>query len=219
MIYQPSPTLGGVCAGPYDLAIKNAEGCIGTGQITVTEPPAVVAEFDHIPVPANTDAPTITFYNLSEHAVAWIWDMAGLGTFLDEQPQFTFSNKYPGTYTVCLVAIDNHGCMDTVCHDVVIDDVLQTYIPNTFTPDGDGVNDGWGMVSNIPDVTNFEMRVFDRWGRTVYESDDAYKVWNGTYLNGGGEIMKQDVYAYRCTFQIISTGGIREYMGHVTLLK
>ena len=218
VVYQTSATMDSLCKGPYDLAIKNVFGCIGTGQITVTEPPAVVAEFDHIPVPANTDAPVITFYNQSEHAVAWIWDMAGLGTFLDENPQFRFSDKYPGTYEVCLVSIDNHGCMDTVCHDVVIDDVLQTYAPNSFTPDGDGLNDTWGLVSNMPDITTFEMRVFDRWGRAVFETTDPKATWDGKHMNGG-EILKQDVYAFRCTFQVISTGGLREYLGHVSILK
>ncbi|MBP7513516.1 MAG: gliding motility-associated C-terminal domain-containing protein [Flavobacteriales bacterium] len=218
VIYQATATKDSLCTGLYDIAIKNANDCIGTGVIAVTEPPQVVAEFDHIPVPANIDAPVITFYNQSEHAVAWIWDMAGLGTFLDENPQFRFSETYPGTYEVCLTAIDNHGCMDTVCHDVVIDDVLQTYAPNTFTPDGDGVNDMWLMVSNIPDIMSFEMRVFDRWGQVVFETTDPLKAWDGKHMKGG-DVLKQDVYAFRCTFQIISTGGLREYMGHVSLLK
>lgn len=217
-VYEPAAIKEGLCAGLYDLAIKNANDCIGTGQIAVTEPPEVVAEFDHIPVPANIDAPVITFYNQSEHAVAWIWDMAGLGTFLDENPQFRFSDKYPGTYTVCLISIDNHGCTDTICHDVVIDNVLQTYAPNTFTPDGDGMNDTWWMVSNIPDMADFQMRVFDRWGQVVFETNDPMKAWDGKHMNGG-EVLKQDIYSYRCTFQIISTGGLREYLGHVTLLK
>ncbi len=219
VIYQASATKEGLCAGPYAVAIKNADGCIGTGLVMVTEPPEVVAEFDHIPVPANTDHPVITFYNQSENDVAWLWDMAGLGTFMDENPQFRFSDKYPGTYEVCLISFDNHGCSDTVCHDVVIDDVLQTYAPNSFTPDGDGVNDSWWMVSNIPDITTFEMRVFDRWGRVVFESTDPTQAWDGTHMNAGGEVIKQDVYAFRCTFQIISTGGLREYMGHVSVMK
>ena len=179
---------------------------------------SVVAEFDHIPVPANTDAPVITFYNQSEHAVAWIWDMAGLGTFLDENPQFRFSDKYPGTYEVCLVSIDNHGCMDTICHDVVIDDVLQTYAPNSFTPDGDGLNDTWRLVSNIPDITTFEMRVFDRWGQVIFESEDPYEFWNGA-ANNSGDILKSDVYVYRIAFEIRETEVRKELMGHVTLIK
>jgi gliding motility-associated-like protein len=217
--FTPEATRTAVCAGTYDVMIHNALGCPGFGQIVVTEPPEVVAEFDHVPVPANVDAPTVTFYNLSQNASAYVWDIAGLLTTSEPALQYTFSNTYPGVYPVCLVAIDTHGCTDTVCHDVVIDDVLQTYVPNSFTPDGDGINDGWWMVSNIPDMADFQLQVFDRWGRIVHETTDPYEVWNGTHMNGGGDVMKQDMYAYRITFQIISTGGGRELMGHVSLLK
>ena len=140
-------------------------------------------------------------------------------TTSEPQLQFTFSDKYPGVYPVCLIAIDMHGCADTVCHDVVIDDVLATYVPNAFTPDGDGINDQWWMTSNIPDMANFQLLVFDRWGQVVFETKDPNVRWNGTHMNGGGEILKEDLYAFRITYQIISTGGSRELMGHVSLLK
>lgn len=217
--FVPEATKAGACAGIYDLVIESALGCQASITYTVTEPPAVVAEFDHVPVPANIDAPTVTFYNLSENATAYIWDIAGLMTTSEPQLQFTFSDKYPGVYPVCLIAIDMHGCADTVCHDVVIDDVLATYVPNAFTPDGDGINDQWWMTSNIPDMANFQLLVFDRWGQVVFETKDPNVRWNGTHMNGGGEIMKEDLYAFRITYQIISTGGSRELMGHVSLLK
>ena len=75
------------------------------------------------------------------------------------------------------------------------------------------------MTSNIPDMMGFELRVFDRWGQLVFQANDPYKSWNGTFQNGGGDILKQDVYAYRIVYQIASTGGVREELGHVTLLK
>lgn len=217
--WLPVATLDSACAGVYDIAVRNADGCIGTGQATVTEPPAVVAEFTHLPIPANIDAPTIDFRDLSAHAVAWVWDIAGQATFTEQNPRWTFSNKYPGVYDVCLVAINDHGCRDSICHEVTIDNVLQTYIPNSFTPDGNGVNDTWWMVRNMDDVADFDLRVFDRWGQTVFESSDPNIAWDGTLRNGGGEILKEDVYAYRCTFRLVSTAGAREYLGHVTLLK
>jgi gliding motility-associated-like protein len=137
----------------------------------------------------------------------------------DPTPEYTFSNKVPDTYEVCLIASDAHDCTDTICHDVIIDDVLFTYVPNAFTPDGDGENEQWRMSSNIPDMMGFELRVFDRWGQLVFEANDPYKAWNGTFKNSGGDILKQDVYAYRIVYQIASTGGVREELGHVTLLK
>ena len=117
------------------------------------------------------------------------------------------------------MARDAHGCADSICHTVIIDDVLFTYVPNAFTPDGDGENDTWTMSINIPDVTAYTMTVFDRWGEVVYVSNDPRIPWNGTMNNGGGEILKQDIYPYRLIYQVKSTGEVQERLGHVSLLK
>ncbi len=207
------------CAGTYALRIRNAAGCIGTLDHTLTEPPPVVAQFTHGPIPANVNAPTIHFTSTSLNAATWSWDIAGLATSTDERTAYTFSNKEPDQYEVCLVARDGHACPDTVCHTVIIDDVLFIYVPNAFTPDGDGDNDTWCSVFNIPDIANFELTVFDRWGEVIHSASDPNIAWDGTLNNGGGAILKQDVYPYRLVYQVKSTGATREYLGHVTLLK
>ncbi|HMC98266.1 MAG TPA: gliding motility-associated C-terminal domain-containing protein, partial [Flavobacteriales bacterium] len=217
--FTQNPTLDSLCTGEYGLAIRNADGCRGTAGIVLPEPPEVIAEFGHTPIPANVNAPTIFFHNLSENSVYWLWDIAGLRSTQERDPAFVFSEKEPGIYDVCLIAGDTHQCTDTICHKVIIDDVLFTYIPNSFTPDGDDVNEMWGMSTNIADIMNFELRVFDRWGQVIFATDDPTILWDGTYNNGGGEIVKEDVYAYRIIYQLISTGGVREHLGHVTLLK
>ncbi|HQV75569.1 MAG: gliding motility-associated C-terminal domain-containing protein [Flavobacteriales bacterium] len=216
--FQTEPLLEAVCTGPYVLIIRNAEGCVGTGGVVVPEPPAVLADFGHGPIPANVNAPTISFHNLSQNAVSYLWDIDGLMSTTDVNTEFTFTNKEPGTYNVCLVATDAHACSDTVCHDVVIDDVLFTYVPNSFTPDGDGVNEDWGLYANIADIKELQLRVFDRWGGVVFEATEPKMRWNGGFKNGG-EVLPQGVYPYRIVFQIISTGGVRELTGHVTLIK
>jgi gliding motility-associated-like protein len=217
--YTPNPTLLSVCSGTFDIAIRSADGCIGTGQVFLPQPPEVIAAFEHEPIPANVNDPAITFMDVSENATAWNWDIAGLLTTQVQNPQYLFTNTEPGNYDVCLIAYDGHGCADTVCNVVVIDDVLFTYVPNSFTPNGDGINDVWGLSSNIPDIKDLELLVFDRWGAVIFESTDPNVVWNGTFKNGGGEIMKQDTYPYKIKYRIISTGGARETLGHVTLLK
>ena len=205
--------------GLYDLQIRNAAGCVGTLAYNLPEPPQVIAEFIHGPDPANVEAPTITFGNLSQNSIAWAWDIAGLATSDALHPQYTFTNKVPDTYEVCLIARDANACADTICHTVIINDVLYTYIPNAFTPDGDGENEGWNVHFNVPDVTGFDLKVYDRWGKVVFAATDPNIRWNGTLNNGGGDILKQDVYAYRVVYQVKSTGGGREYLGHVSLLK
>jgi gliding motility-associated-like protein len=148
-----------------------------------------------------------------------LWDIAGLESSTLNNPVFTFDNRYAADYEVCLTAFDNHGCTDTVCNTIVVEDVLYTYAPNGFTPDGNGVNDVWWVTSNMDDIAFFDLQVFDRWGQVVFTSTDPLIPWDGTKLNGGGDILKQDVYAFRLTYQVVSTGAWREQLGHVSLLK
>ncbi len=53
------------------------------------------------------------------------------------------------------------------------------YAPNAFTPDGDGINDVWGVMPVF--VKDFNLKVFNRWGQVVFEASDKYRQWNGIY--------------------------------------
>lgn len=206
------------CEGIWVVRIKDADGCIGLASEEVTGPPPVIASFIWGPQPANVDAPTITFSNTSSGADHYFWNVDEQYSTTDLNTLFTFSNKEPDTYQVCLTAYNFNECADTVCNDIVIDDVLFTYIPNAFTPDGDDVNDVWWPSANIPVRTNYELLVFDRWGQVVFSTTDPYLAWEGSFQNGG-EILKSDVYAYRLLFGVGDTEARKEILGHVTLMK
>lgn len=218
--WSNNPVMTDACEGIYPIRIRNAADCIGTGSIVVTGPPPVVASFEWGPIPANVEDPTIFFNTTSTGSDHYLWDIAGLTSSTLPNPSYTFTNKEPGTYNVCLVAYNYNECPDTICNTVIIDDVLFTYIPNSFTPDGDGVNETWGMSTNMDVITSYELTVFDRWGQVVYNTTDPYQAgwWKGSYQNGG-EILKSDVYAYRISYEIRGTEVRKEFMGHVTLLK
>lgn len=212
------PVRGGSCEGIWLVRIKDIDGCIGQSSVEVTGPPPVVASFNWGPQPANVDAPTITFGNTSTGSDHYFWNIADQYSTTDLNTVFTFSNKEPATYQVCLTAYNFNQCVDTVCNDIVIDDVLFTYIPNAFTPDGDDVNDTWWPTANIPVRTDYELLVFDRWGQVVFSTNDPYKAWEGRYQNSG-EVLKSDVYAYRLLYGIGNTEARKEVLGHVTLMK
>ena len=219
MDFGPDPVLQDACTGEYEVMIRNANGCQAAGSITVTGPPPVIADFIYGPDPATVEATTINFVNTSVNDVSLLWDIAGLATSTEDQTTYTFDFHEPGEYNVCLSVVDVRGCPDSVCRTVVIHDVLETYVPNCFTPDADGVNDSWGMVSNIPDIRDFELRVFDRWGGIVFQSEDPLVRWDGTKGNSGGKLVNQDVYVYTISFHSISTGMPDQHVGHVTVLK
>ncbi|MBK6830576.1 MAG: gliding motility-associated C-terminal domain-containing protein [Flavobacteriales bacterium] len=216
--WSVSNLLPDACEAIYPVRIHDAAGCIGTGSIEVTGPPPVVADFTWNPIPANVNDPRIWFANTTTGAQTYWWDIAGLTTSTEMNPYFRFSEKEPGEYEVCLAAFNFNNCADTICKTVIIDDVLFTYVPNSFTPDGDDLNELWGMSTNIDAITSFEMRVFDRWGQVIFESEDPYEFWNGA-ANNSGDILKSDVYVYRIAFEIRETEVRKELMGHVTLIK
>lgn len=217
-IFGASGTATGICAGLHDLVIRDAQGCQGSTSVLVTEPPPVIADFVFTPEAGTVEAPAILFTNTSVNGTSIAWDIAGLDTTAEAQFTYTFDHRQSAEYLVCLVATDAHGCVDTTCRTVVINDVLETYVPNCFTPDADGVNDRWGMLSNIPDMDEFELSVFDRWGQVVFRTTDPLGRWDGS-RNNGGDPLKQDVYVYHISFRTISTGLPMQHSGHVTLLK
>lgn len=211
-------TLSDACEAIYQVRIRDAAGCVGVGLIEVTGPPQVVADFAWNPVPADVNDPRIWFGNLSTAAQTYWWDIAGLATSTEFEPFFEFTNKEPGQYTVCLAAFNENLCADTICKVVTIDDVLFIYVPNSFSPDGDNINELWGMSVNIDAITSFDLKVFDRWGQVIFESDEPREWWNGA-ANNSGEILKSDVYVYRISYEIKGVETKRELFGHVTLIK
>ncbi|TXC75626.1 choice-of-anchor L domain-containing protein [Luteibaculum oceani] len=79
-----------------------------------------------------------------------------------------------------LLIEDVAGCRDSLTK--IFGPPIPIYIPNAFTPDGDGINDLFKIV--IPPVDHFQLTVYDRWGNEVFSSEDPHEGWNGVPSNG-----------------------------------
>lgn len=93
------------------------------------------------------------------------------------------------------------------------------YVPNTFSPNGDGVNDVWMPLGKS--IARLELNVFDRWGGILFSTDDPASGWDGT---ANGTPVPNDVYVWRMRyrFQIDENGQVgeeHEQLGHVTVLR
>ena len=105
--------------------------------------------------------------------------------------------------------------MDTAYETVIIEPDFLFFIPNAFTPDGDGINDSFSGKGIF--IRKYEMMIFDRWGNTIFFSDNIDKVWDGT-SNHGTEIAQRDVYIY--SFKITDYNQRKHsYKGIVTLVR
>ena len=90
---------------------------------------------------------------------------------------------------------------------------LAVFVPNAFTPNEDGLNDTFGVLGN--GVSNYSLRVFNRWGELVFETNNVNEQWNGTYNN---EKVIPGAYIY----EIVAEGYYQEEIekkGTVTIIK
>ncbi|WP_417610682.1 gliding motility-associated C-terminal domain-containing protein [Owenweeksia hongkongensis] len=74
----------------------------------------------------------------------------------------------------------------------IVDCDCPLYVPNTFTPDGDGVNDEF-LIGYDCQLTSFEIRIFNRWGEVIYESDNSHLKWDGKV---SGKHVPMGTYSY-----------------------
>ncbi len=177
---QTSPTLTNVAGGTYSLSIIDANGCVANGISTTFVVPstaAVSASFS--PSTSQGQAPLdVSFTNSSTGASSYNWNL-GNGVSTQQDPSSTYTT--PGTYTVMLVA-SNGTCVDSVSAIIIVDAETTITIPNVFSPNGDGVNDGFFISSTGMESLNCD--IFNRWGQLVYKITSPGQRWDGTLNNG-----------------------------------
>lgn len=80
----------------------------------------------------------------------------------------------------------------SVSNEVEIIPAMTIYIPNSFTPNGDGMNDTFGIAGEA--IQEFRMQIFNRWGQLIFESANANQRWDGTFM---GELVPEGAYVYK----------------------
>jgi gliding motility-associated-like protein len=112
-----------------------------------------------------------------------------------------------------LEAINEFGCTnsDEVCITITKD--YQLWIPNSFSPNGDGVNDVFFVKGN--GLIEIDLMIFDRWGKLIFRTQEFNDAWDGKY---NGEICKQDVYTYKLKVKVLDGTWVTK-TGHITLLR
>lgn len=212
--------------GAYDvtLTVTSPEGCVAD-----TTMPAYINVFDYPtsnfsfgPQPADVLDPEIIFNDMSSSdATTYFWEFGTngiLGTATTQNPTFMFPDAAPGTYPVQLLVTNSDGCQDSITFIVQIDGVFTLYAPNSFTPNGDGINDLFFIQGESIDQENFEFYVFDRWGERIFTADSYTSSWDGT-VRGSGVPAEPGVFVWRVLTRNAITGERVEYKGHVTLLR
>lgn len=164
---------------------------------------------------------SLDFIAQANFASSFVWDFGdpdsgSLNEAFTKEAQHTY--EVPGEYTVSLTVTFEDGCEETLVKTAYVEIVDQSlsdraiFVPNAFTPNGDGVNDLFEIFG--PVTAPFQMAVFNQWGEKIFYSTDPQNGWNGTYNGSSSPIGS---YAY--CIEYTSASGKQSKKGFVNLIR
>jgi gliding motility-associated-like protein len=92
------------------------------------------------------------------------------------------------------------------------------YVPNSFSPNNDGINDVFLISGNAIDITVFELTIFNRWGQVVFHSTDPKEAWTGEFIKGD-YFVDTSTYHYRLKVKSVFDIEPREYSGAIQIIR
>ncbi len=206
-------------AGNYSiqLVVTSNRGCEAqTAQPNMIDVyPYPTASFTPSTTYTDLNDPIVHFQDNSTAATQWLWNF-GDG-FTDNQSNPYHAYTIAGNFWVTLEVKNQWGCADTTGRNIYIGENDAIYVPNAFTPNGNGLNDEFVPIGQFLNRGVFEFVVYNRWGLEVFISNTPGQGWNGLYRNSGDEC-QQGVYSWKVTYTDVN--GLKKYkFGHVTLVR
>lgn len=213
-----SPNFGNLPPGVYTLGVTDRFGCSVLEDYEIVRPRDFFVELgaDRLvtlgdPLTLNVNATD------SVSRLTWTPDLFDCDEDCD---RITFFPTAGGLFR--LAAVSARGCPASDSIRITVIDERRVYIPNAFSPNGDGVNDTFLPLVQQPNVSRIiSMRIFDRWGGLIYEQldptpNDALTGWDGR--RNGDQPAAPGLYAYVIEVEFLD-GQSRRYGGGVSLVR
>lgn len=177
-------TISIISGGEYSLTVENKDGCTLEKKVDVIEttPPQTTLPQDT----SNCFLANPELRLIAGKADWAIWEYNSI-----KDTSLILNIVSPGEYHIKLV-----NGLDCYASDrITINDSCSTqlFIPNSFTPNGDGINDDFGVVA--VDAYNYKLEIYNRYGSVIFSSTNPFEKWNGHKANQG-------VYVYRLSYSL-----------------
>lgn len=205
--------------GIYDvlLEITSPLGCFASRLYPqlIEIKPKPIADFIYTPDMPSSFRKEVDFIDQSIDAISWSWNFGGIGAAFDPNPTFTFPDT--GRYKVDLIVVHPQGCTDTMSRIIDVEPLVTLHMPNAFTPNNDGLNDSFKGKGETNGINDYTLKIWNRWGALIFETQDPNEGWNGE-MNNDGTLVQQGVYVYTLTYKG-PRGENKEQKGHITLIR
>ena len=184
---------------PITLTMETGGYCVRTlemdGPQAVEILPVPVAAIDVTPNQVDILNPVVWVEYLGDQNVDCYYSFGDGGGIEGCNGQYIYNDG--GTFTITQTVVNEFGCTNTAEGQVSVSGSV-FYAPTAFTPDGDGLNDVWLPV--VRGVSNYALRITNRWGELVFESNDPEEPWLGQMGTDGQHYCPNGVYLYRAVY-------------------
>ena len=182
----PNPTTGYVNAGQYDVSLEIVDVNLCRNSIVmpqmITVHPKPEIDFTVTPDIGMQQAISSFQSSYTQSPATWFWNFGEGNTKLVTSSQTTHVFEYGGEFVVTHMVETEFGCRDTVQKTYIVD--LEIVVPNVFTPNADGYND-YFVIKGIEYMPNCHLKIYNRWGRVVYENTEYKNDWDGSGVAEG----------------------------------
>lgn len=207
----------GLDTGSFECSVSDSHGCADSTNAVVTQPQPVYISI----------SPDSLFVNLGhsiqlnatsnyDPSTTYLWSPS-FGLSCVDCPNPLVDINGTAQYIVLVTAnINGNDCTGDTSITVTVISDYDLFIPNVFTPNNDGKNDFFQIFGNVSAIRLFHISIFDRIGELVFESDDVYFKWDGTFK---GQPLNPSVFVY--TIKAVFDDGHSDklFSGSITLLK
>jgi gliding motility-associated-like protein len=176
--------------------------------------PKPVAAFSFNPDEPSLLEPAIQFVNESSaDATTFNWSITDGTTHSGPVVDHTLE---PGDYVATLIAIAANGCSDTTSQNIHVKLDFFLHAPTAFSPNGDLINDLFGIDGMVSEVQGYTMSIFNRWGEQIFSSSNPIEKWDGRV---NGHEPQSGSYMYLVRYRNIETERWETLHGHLTIIR
>jgi gliding motility-associated-like protein len=195
------------------LAVTDGFGCVGSITATVDIVPKPAGAFNYFHHQTDKQG-VLHFENYTTGAVDYHWDFGNSSTSTLFEPETLYTLE--GAYPIVLVSVSPEGCADTTSRNYYYQPGL--WMPNAFTPDGNGLNDVFKPVTQRNTLEPYLLQVYNRWGQLIFSSSDPDRGWDGTF---NGKSCSTGYYTYILQYREGVEGSLKSITmkGWVILMK
>ena len=200
--------------GSYSVLVLDLFACEAGSEFILNGAPIADFNIDQYEFMLSNTPTDFTDSSTDLNISSWEWDFGNGNTSNEQNPSHLYTE--PGSYYITLSITDEYGCEDQISKEIQILQDYYSYTPDVFTPNDDGVNDTFSPSLLNVNMNTYNLHIYDRWGKKIFETNNYEVGWDGKLKDGS--MLPPDMYSYKIIYQT-NLGESKKEIGKIIMAR